>query len=390
MKRRPGVNPRLSLLPPYLFVALDRKRAAAKAQGRDIISLGIGDPDLPTPSFIVSELARAAADPSNHRYPEGRGSAEFRRAAAAFMARKYGVELDPEREVTALIGSKEGIGHLPLALAGPGGTVYAPDLGYPVYASSAVLAGARTVTFPLRERAGFLPDFDAKPLAGPGRPGVLFMNYPNNPTGARCPAGTFDAAIRWARGRGSWLAHDAAYAEAFLDGRRPPSLLSRPGAMGCGIEFHSLSKTFNMTGWRVGWACGCSRAVAALAEVKSNLDSGVFSAVQSAAAAALSQGDAAADAMRARIAGRRRLAVPLLEGAGWTVFPSDATFYLWCRPPVRMTSAACAERMLDEADVLATPGNGFGKGGEGWVRFALTTGEDRLKEAFARVSRLRW
>ncbi|MBI5882807.1 MAG: aminotransferase class I/II-fold pyridoxal phosphate-dependent enzyme [Elusimicrobia bacterium] len=395
-RRRPRrlhpVNPALSLLPPYLFVALDRKKAAAAARGKDIISLGIGDPDLPTPGFIVSEMARALRDASLHRYPEGRGSPGFRQAVAGFMARKYGVRLDPATEIIALIGSKEGIGHLPVALAGPGGTVYAPDIGYPVYSAAAVLAGSRTVSYPLRERQGFLPDFGCKELARGRRPrnSVLFMNYPNNPTGATTSPAMFDEAISWAGRGGAWLAHDAAYAEAFLDGKRPPSLLSRPGAMDCAIEFHSLSKTFNMTGWRVGWACGSPRAVDALAAVKSNLDSGVFSAVQRAAIAALTRGDSAADAMRDRVTRRKKLAVPLLEASGWNVFPSAATFYLWCRTPGGMASAACAERLLDEAGVLATPGSGFGRGGEGWIRFALTVNEDRLAEAFARVSRIRW
>ncbi|MBI4677111.1 MAG: aminotransferase class I/II-fold pyridoxal phosphate-dependent enzyme [Elusimicrobia bacterium] len=386
----PPLNPGLERLPPYLFVALDRKRAEAQASGRDVINLGIGDPDTPTPEFIVSEMSRAVRDPRTHRYPDGRGSVEFREAVADFMSRKYGVKLDPAREIVALIGSKEGIGHLPLALAGRGSTVCVPDPGYPVYAASAILAGAKPVAYPLREDNGFLPDFTARPLSGPAKRGLIFMNYPNNPTGATAPKNLFEEAVRWAGRRGAWLAHDAAYAEAFFGGVRPASLLAAAGAMERGVEFHSLSKTFSMAGWRVGWAAGNRRAVAALAQVKSNLDSGVFTAVQHAAAVALRKGDSAADAMRKLVSKRRSRCIPLLVDAGWEVFESSATFYLWCRTPGDMPSAVCSERLLDQAGVLATPGSGFGRRGEGWIRFALTVGEERLVEAMTRVARIRW
>ncbi|MBI5210741.1 MAG: aminotransferase class I/II-fold pyridoxal phosphate-dependent enzyme [Elusimicrobia bacterium] len=388
--KEPPLNPRLADLPPYLFVALDRKREAAVRRGRDIINLGIGDPDLPTPGFIVDAMAEAVRDPSLHRYPDNRGSEAFREAVAWFMRERYGVRLDPATEVLALIGSKEGIGHLPLALAGRGCAVYAPDPGYPPYWTGALLAGARPVRYPLLEGNGFLPDFGSRPLAGARGARLLFLNYPNNPTGATASPGLFSRAVAWALERGAWLAHDAAYAEAFFDGARPPSVLAAPGAMRCAVEFHSLSKTFNMTGWRVGWACGSSRAIRALAEVKSNIDSGVFTAVQAAAVAALRRGDAAAQAMRERLGGRRARCAAALERAGWRVFPGAATFYLWCATPGGIPSARCAERLLERAGVMATPGAGFGPRGEGYVRFALTAVESRLSLAMERIAAVRW
>lgn len=380
------VNPQLSKLPPYLFVELDRKRILAAAAGADIINLGIGDPDLPTPDFIIDKMASAIRNPSHHRYPDGKGSPEFRQSAAKFMKRHYGVTLNPETEIIALIGSKEGIGHLPIALAGAGDSVLIPDPGYPPYLSGTLFANAKPVIFPLRERNAFLPDF--KDLPGGAR--LLFLNYPNNPTGATAPRGFFKDAVKWALAQGTWLAHDAAYAEAFFDGMRPESLLQAPGAMDCGLEFHSLSKTFNMTGWRVGWACGNADAIAALAKVKNNVDSGVFTAIQDAACAALDHGDAAAEAMRSSQKARRQLCVSSLKKAGWKVLESSATFYLWCAVPKGYTSAACAEKLLTDAAIVSTPGNGFGPAGEGYLRLALTVSDDRLKLAMDRIAALRW
>lgn len=386
MKKKLTVNPQLSKLPPYLFVELDRKKQAAVARGVDIINLGVGDPDLPTPGFIVDAMEKAIRNPSHHRYPDGKGSPEFRRSAANFMRRKYGVALDPETEIIALIGSKEGIGHLPIALAGVGDTVLIPDPGYPPYLSGTLFANAQPHVFPLLEKDGFLPNLGSLPAQAK----LLFFNYPNNPTGAGAPLAFFKDAARWSEKNGIWLAHDAAYAEAFLDGVRPPSLLQAEGSMERGIEFHSLSKTFNMTGWRVGWACGSAQAVAALAKVKNNVDSGVFTAVQEAAIAALDHGDEAADAMRACQKARRELAVSGLKKAGWQVFESAATFYLWCRAPKGTSSQRAAEKLLEEAGIVATPGSGFGPAGEGYVRFALTVNEARLKLAMERLAALKW
>ncbi len=335
-------------------------------------------------------MAGAVKDSAHHRYPDNRGGAAFRRAAAEFMLRHYGVTLDPDTEVLALIGSKEGIGHLPAALAGPGDAVLTPDPGYPPYTSGAVLAGARPVPFLLREDAGFLPDFSQGPFRRLRRARILFLNYPNNPTGATATAEVFSSALAWARARGCWVAHDAAYAETFYDGRRPPSLLQNAEGMERGIEFHSLSKTFNMTGWRVAWACGSARAIAALAKVKSHLDSGVFTAVQHAAGVALARGEQAIAAMRALQGRRRRLFTEGLDRIGWKVFRSPATFYVWCRAPEGASSARCAERLLEEAGIVASPGSGFGSGGEGFIRFALTVPEERLEAALGRIARLKW
>ena len=381
-----ATSPRLAKLPPYLFAELDRKKAAALARGADVINLSIGDPDLPTPDFIVEAMARAIREPANHRYPQGQGSPEFRRAAAAFMKRNYSVRLDPETEIVALIGSKEGIAHLPLALAGPGDRVLVPDPGYPPYFSGTVLAGAEPVAVPLLKENGFLPDL--KSLPGEAR--LLFLNYPNNPTGAAATLDFFKDAVGWANSRGAWLAQDAAYAEAFFDGRRPPSLLQAPGAMESGVEFHSLSKTFNMTGWRVGWACGNASAIGALAKVKSHMDSGVFTAIQEAAVAALDQGERAAEDMRAALKLRRELFAGGLKKAGWEVFANSATFYLWCAVPGGADSARCAARLLDEAAIVATPGGGFGARGEGFMRFALTVPLPRLALALERLAALTW
>lgn len=380
------LNIQLGKLPPYLFAELERKRRAAQAAGADLIHLGIGDPDSPTPDFIVERMARALRDPAHHRYPDGRGSAEFRRAAARFMKKNYGVNLDPETEILALIGSKEGLGHLPLALAGAGQKVLTPDPGYPVYANSSLLANARPVAYKLEEKNAYLPDIARLPAGAR----LMFLNYPHNPTGATASLEFFEKLAAWALKRGTWLAHDAAYAEAFLDGARPPSLLQVPHARLCAVEFHSLSKTFNMTGWRVGWACGNAAAVAALAQVKSNMDSGVFTAVQEAAISALDEGDGAAESMRSLQRSRRGLFTAGLEKTGWLVFKSQATFYLWCRAPGKMSGARAAARLLEDASIVATPGNGFGRAGEGHVRFALTVPEPRLKEALERLSALRW
>lgn len=379
-------NPQLDKLPPYLFVELDRKKQAAIERGVDIINLGIGDPDLPTPGFIVDKMASAIRNPAHHRYPDGRGSPEFRAAAARFMKRKYGVDLNPETEVVALIGSKEGIGHLPIALAGPGDTVLVPDPGYPPYFSGTLFANARPEIFPLREENGFLPDLKALPKTAR----LLFLNYPNNPTGATASKEFFASALEWAKDADAWLAHDAAYAEAFLDGLRPPSILEIAGARALAVEFHSLSKTFNMTGWRVGWACGNAVALSALAKVKNNVDSGVFTAVQEAAICALDQGDAAAESMRASQKKRRAACTAALAKSGWRVFPSAATFYVWCRTPPGISSSACASRILEEAGVVVTPGVGFGSAGEGYIRLALTVSDQRLALALERIGKLRW
>ncbi|MBI3549436.1 MAG: aminotransferase class I/II-fold pyridoxal phosphate-dependent enzyme [Elusimicrobia bacterium] len=381
-----SVNANLSKLPPYLFVELDRKKREAIERGVDIINLGIGDPDLPTPALIVDRMAEAIRRPEHHRYPSGKGSGEFRAAVARYMDRKFGVKVDPATEVLALLGSKEGIGHLPLALASPGETVLVPDPGYPPYLSGTVFANAIPRRFVLEERNGFLPDLSELPP----RARLLFLNYPNNPTGATATLEFLERAVAWARENGTWLAYDVAYVQAYYDGRRPPSVLQIAGAKDVSIEFHSFSKTYQMTGWRVAWACGNAKAIAALAQVKDNVDSGVFTAIQEAAAWGLDHGDAEEETMRRIQGARRRLFSEGLRSLGWGVFESSATFYLWCRPPKGTPSDVAVARLLEEAGIVATPGHGFGAGGKGYVRFALTQPENRLKEALARMAKVAW
>lgn len=381
---------RLSLLPPYLFAEIDRRKREAIAAGRDVIDFGVGDPDLPTPDFIVDRMAEAIRDPANHRYAIGTGMAEYREAAARFLDRRFGVTLDPASEVLALLGSKEGIGHLPIALINPGDVVLVPQPGYPVYVSGTVFAGGSYHTMPLREHNGWLPDLDDIPREVRGRAKLMWLNYPNNPTGAVAPLSFFEKAVAFAREHGILIAQDAPYGELYF-GDPPPSILQVDGAKDVAIEFHSLSKTFNMTGWRIAFAAGHREVLSALARVKSNLDSGVFQAVQCAGVAALDGFDRPEVRERLGIYRSRRdvLAAGLRE-AGWPVKVPEATFYLWAKCPAGTDSMTVATRALDEADVVVVPGAGFGEAGEGYVRFALTLSEERTCEAVERLARLQW
>ncbi|NDY42759.1 LL-diaminopimelate aminotransferase [Dissulfurirhabdus thermomarina] len=379
---------RLAQLPPYLFVELDRLKAEAVARGVDVIDLGIGDPDLPTPRFIVERLAAAAADPATHRYPSSAGSAAFRAAAAAWMERRFGVRLDPEREVTALIGSKEGIAHFPLAFLDPGEVVLVPTPGYPVYHIGTLFAGGETYELPLVAGNAFLPDLDAVPADVRRRARILWLNYPNNPTGAVAPPEFFERVVAFARANDIIVCHDAAYTEMTYDGYRAPSFLETPGAREVGIEFHSLSKTYNMTGWRIGFAAGHPDLVAGLRAVKSNVDSGQFDAVQAAAVAALESDQSSVRDNAAVYAERRDTLVEGLRRIGIEAPLPKATFYVWARVPGEETSAGFARRLLEEAGVVATPGNGFGAPGEGYVRMALTVARERLAEAVERIRKI--
>jgi len=377
---------RIETLPPYLFAELDRKLAAKREHGVDVISLGVGDPDLPTPAHIVEALQEAVDDPSTHRYPSYYGSLEFRRAVAAWYGRRFGVELDPETEVMALIGSKEGIGHIAFAFVDPGDEALIPDPGYPVYGVSTRLAGGTPVSLPMPAEGGFLPDLDAAPVSD--RTKAIWLNFPTNPTAAIADLGTFEAAVAFAREHDLLLLHDAAYSEITFDGFIAPSPLQVPGAKDVTLEFGSASKFYNMTGWRIGWVAGSAEAVRALGVVKTNLDSGQFTAIQRAAIAALEGPEEHLDQLRAIYQGRRDLVIGTLNGLGWALKPPLGSCYVWVPVPEGDTSASFADRLLDEAGVFVAPGSGYGERGEGFVRFSLTVPDDRLAEAMDRLARI--
>jgi LL-diaminopimelate aminotransferase len=383
---------RLAALPPYLFVEIDRKKRAAIAAGKDVITFGVGDPDRPTFSFIIDRLKAAAQQPATHQYPLGIGSQPFREAVAAFFSRRYGVELDPAREILALIGSKEGLGHLPLAVVNPGRTVIVPDPGYPVYHSATLFAGGRPWSLPLRETDDWLPDFDAIPRDIARDAVLIYVNYPNNPTGAVASLDVLERAVAFARDNDVILAQDAAYNEMYFeDPADAPSVLQVPGARDVAVEFHSLSKTYNMTGWRIGFAVGNADVLAALARIKSNLDSGVFTAIQDAGIAALQRADGPeVAAMRRTYRERAAVMAGGLTALGFRVKPPRATFYIWAGVPSGYDALGVVNKLLDEASVVCIPGAGFGREGEGYVRFALTVDIDRVNTALARMRELRW
>lgn len=378
---------RLRRLPPYLFAEIDRKKKAALAAGRDVINLGVGDPDRPTPEPIVESLRRHAGNPKFHQYALDQGAPELRSAIASFFVKRYGVELDPEREILPLIGSKEGLAHFPLAVLNPGEIALVPDPCYPVYRSASQFAGGDVYSMPLTRENGFLPDLDAIPGDVYNHARLMFLNYPNNPTAAMADLAFLAKVV--ARGRDSNLvvAQDAAYNEMWYDAPAP-SILQVPGARDVAVEFHSLSKTFNMTGWRVGFAVGNPDMIAALAQVKANSDSGIFTAIQFAAITALEQYDAIVPPLRDMYRERRDVFVKGLRELGFEVASPPATFYVWIPCPAGLSSAEFCAKLLDEADVVTTPGNGFGKSGEGYVRAALTVEIDRLREAVDRFARL--
>ncbi len=384
---------RLSQLPPYLFAELDRLKRQVQERGIDVISLGIGDPDLPTPSRIVESLNRAAQDSRNHRYPDYQGLDRFREAAAQWTKRRFGVSFDPAREACALIGSKEGIANFASAVVNPGDIVLIPDPGYPVYFSGCVFNGGEPYFMTLRKHNHFLPDFASIPAEVARRAKLMWLNYPNNPTAATAELDFFRQAVDFCLRHNIILAHDTAYSEIAYDGYRAPSVFQADGARECAIEFHSLSKTFSMTGWRVGFAIGNAKLISGLGAVKTNMDSGVFQAVQEAGITALEGGDEPAFELRQfceTYKGRRDLMVAALRRLGLKCEPPRATFYLWAEVPNGYTSVSFTERVLAEAGVVITPGSGFGKGGEGFVRFSLTVPSERLKEAAARLEALRF
>lgn len=385
---KPRLADRIKDLPPYLFAAIDQLKQKAKAKGVDLINLGIGDPDIPTPPTVIQRLQRASEDPKNHQYPSYEGLPSFRQAAADWYRRRFGVRLDPENEVLTLIGSKEGIGHVPLAFLNPGDVALIPDPGYPVYHAGTLFAGGRSHFMPLKKQSHFLPEFDRIPKAVLKKARLLFLNYPNNPTSATAGKEFFKAAIRFARRHNLVVCHDNAYSEVYFDGEPPLSFLELDGAKEVGIEFHSLSKTFNMTGWRIGFAVGNPRVLAALGKVKSNLDSGVFQAVQEAGIEALNLRESTTDEIRKIYQERRDTLISGLLGLGLSVDPPKATFYVWVDVPKGFTAMKFTMHLLDRAGIVTTPGSGFGKSGEGYIRMALTVSNERLMEAVDRMERL--
>ena len=377
---------RLTQLPPYLFVQIDALKDRLIAQGRDVIDMGVGDPDRPTPHFILQAMVRALKDARHHQYPTNRGLPELRIGIAKWYKRRFGVVLDPVTEILPLIGSKEGIAHLPLAYVNPGDTVLVPDPCYPPYRTGTLLAGGRPLSVPLREQNQFLPDLKA--LARLGRKAkLLFLNYPNNPTAAVADLAFFKDLVRFGQRTGIPICHDAAYSEISY-GRPHPSFLQVPGAKEVGIEFHSLSKTFNMTGWRIGWVCGNRQMISALAQMKSNIDSGVFQAIQMAGLRALQDSGDHLRSMLRLYRKRRDLLVRALQRNGWPAQTPQATFYLWTPIPPKRSSKEVAAELLGKEAIVATPGVGFGKHGEGYIRFSLSVPTPRLQEAARRIRRL--
>jgi LL-diaminopimelate aminotransferase len=381
---------RLGLLPPYLFAELDRLKKEVAAKGVDVISLGIGDPDLPTPAHILASIKRATDEPKNHRYPDYEGLLEYRQAAAAWYKRRWGVEFDPRTEVCALIGSKEGIANFSTAVVDPGDIVLIPDPGYPVYYSGCVFNGGEPYFLTLRKENGFKPDLSAIPAEVARRAKLLWLNYPNNPTGATVELDFFKDAVAFCLKHDIILAHDNAYSEIAYDGYQAPSIFEVDGARECAVDFHSLSKTFSMTGWRAAFVVGNAALVGALGKVKTNMDSGVPQAIQEGSITALEGGDG--DQLEAYCAiykERRDIVVGALRAMGLKCESPRATFYIWAEVPKGYTSVSFVERVLKEAGVVITPGSGFGKGGEGFVRFSLTVSSERLREAVERIKALR-
>jgi LL-diaminopimelate aminotransferase len=379
---------RLQQLPPYLFMEIDRLKAEVQARGVDIIDLGVGDPDLPTPDHILRRLVEAAGDPRNHRYPSYSGMNDFRRSVAGWYQRRFGVSLDPGKEVVTLIGSKEGIAHFPLAFINPGDVALVSSPGYPVYHSGTLFAGGHSHFLPLRKENHFLPDLSAIPRELLPKAKVLFINYPNNPTAAVAERSFFEKVVEFAREHQIIVCHDAAYSEMAYDGYRPLSFLEVPGAKEVGIEFHSLSKTYNMTGWRIGFAVGNEKLVAGLSQVKSNIDSGAPQAIQWAGIEALEGTQEPLQELLNVYQSRRDLMVRGLRKIGLRLDPPKASFYLWVEVPKGYSSARTTMHLLQEAGIVTTPGNGFGEPGEGFFRISLTVPRQRLEEAVDRLSRI--
>ncbi|NEU31149.1 aminotransferase class I/II-fold pyridoxal phosphate-dependent enzyme [bacterium LRH843] len=383
------ISDKVSSLPPYLFSVLNEKKRKLTEQGIDVIDLGIGAPDLPTPQFIVNRMAEEIKNPENHRYPPYHGCLEFREAVSGFYQRRYGVEVDPETEVLALIGSKEGIAHLISAVINPGDGVMIPDPGYPVYRTAVHLAGGKSIYLPLDAKHGYVPKFNEISSGMIKASKLMFLNYPGNPTAATVTLGTFQQAISFAKKHHIGIAHDAAYDLITYGHYRAPSILQVPGAKEVAVELGSLSKSFNMTGWRIGYIVGNKEMIRALSVVKSNLDTGQFLAIQKAAAAALSGDLTSVESNNSVYEERMALMLTALRAIGIEVTKPKGTFFIWAPVPSGFSSARFAEKLLEEAGVIVTPGNAFGPSGEGYFRISLSVDTKRLKESAERMRKLR-
>ena len=382
------LSKKVKSLPPYLFLEIDKAKRQARQEGRDIIDLGIGDPDQPTPKFIIEALYWASLDPANHRYALDQGMPVLRRAIQGWYKNRFSVDLNPDTEILPLIGSKEGIAHFPLAFLNPGDFSLVPDPCYPPYKGGTILAGGVPFIMPLLESNGFLPDLKKIPLSARKKAKMIFVNYPNNPTNACASDDFYRRLIEFATKNKIIIVSDLAYSEMAYDGYKARSLLEFRGAKEIVIEFHSLSKTYNMTGWRIGWASGSAQLISALAKVKSNIDSGIFSAIQLAGVAAI---EGPADYLKSMCEiyqERRDILVDGLSALGWKAFKPKATFYVWIKIPSKTSSINFAARLLKEADIVATPGVGFGKYGEGYIRMALTVSKERIIEALGRIKKI--
>lgn len=378
---------RLKNLPPYLFVEIDKAKRAAMAEGRDVINLGIGDPDLATPPHIIEALKTASEDGRNHHYALDAGMPELRQEIAAWFQNRFNVGLDVETEIYPLIGSKEGLAHLPLGVINPGDKVLLTDPAYPAYRPTIEFAGGKILNIPLKEGSGFLPNL--KKVAEYKNIKMMVINYPNNPTAATATREFYEELVALAKEKEFIICSDMAYSEVYFDGEKPLSILEIDGAKDVAIEFHSLSKTYYMTGWRIGWACGNPKLIAALAKVKSNMDSGIFQAIQIAGIAALKSDPEITEDMRELFQDRRDYLINGLRGLGWKITPPKAAFYVWAKIPKRFSNSMEASKaFLDEADIVATPGNGFGPAGEGYIRMALTVSKDRINEAVERLGKV--
>ncbi|MEK6647527.1 MAG: LL-diaminopimelate aminotransferase [Candidatus Firestonebacteria bacterium] len=381
---------RLDCLPPYLFIEIDKMKKKALAEGKNLIDLGIGDPDLPTPKPIIEELKKTCEDAKYHRYPLGTGLIQFREAVANWYKRRFDVELEPKSEVVTLIGSKEGIGHIPLAFVNPGDVVLVPNPGYPVYNASTVFAGGKPFMMPITEKNNWVPDLNSIPKNLLKKTKLMFLNYPNNPTSAVATREFFEEVVRFAKKHNIIVCHDAAYSEIYFGNEKPLSFLQVNGAKDVGIEFHSLSKTFNMTGWRIGFAVGNKEIVRGLAKVKENLDSGVFEAIQMAGIKALNLPDANTENIRKEYEKRRNILLTGLKEIGLEVGETKATFYVWIKVPqvykkTKSPSSEFVAFLLQQCGIISTPGVGFGKYGEGYIRMTLCASSAKLEEAIFRM-----
>lgn len=380
---------RIEGLPPYLFVEISRKIAERRARGEEVISFGIGDPDTPTPAHIIDRLCQAARDPVNHRYPETEGLPELHQAIADWYQNRFGVSLDADSEVLPLIGAKEGIAHIALCFVDPGDFALVPDPGYPPYAMGTILAGGTPYYLPLDENDGFLPKLDTIPTDVLSKANLLWINYPNNPTGAVAGLDFYERVVKFARQHDLTVCHDGAYSEIAYDDYRPASFLQVTGAQEIGVEFHSLSKDYNMTGWRIGMMVGNAQVVDALKRVKSNLDSGIPQAIQYAAIEALTAAQDSIREQNAKYQRRRDLVVEALNHIGIKARPPQAGLYIWARVPSGYTSLSLASDLLEQVGIVVTPGTGYGKQGEGFIRLSLTLDDASLVKGLSRLAEWR-